>query len=154
LKGKRDGEILMKKPVVLFVCTGNSARSQMAEGLLRKRAGDRFDARSAGTEPKGLNPLSVEAMKEIGIDISGHRSKDLSELMSKVAIQYAVFVCSSADDRCPSLASFSGERLFWPFEDPAAATGTHEEKLAAFRKVRNQIDARIVEWLVELPMAG
>jgi arsenate reductase len=139
----------MTKPIVLFVCTGNSARSQMAEGLLRKLAGDRFDARSAGTEPKGLNPLSVEAMQEIGIDISGQRSKNLTELMGKAPIQYAIFVCSSADDRCPSLAGFSGERLYWPFEDPAAATGTHEEKLASFRKARDQIDARIVEWLEE-----
>jgi arsenate reductase (thioredoxin) len=137
----------MNKPVVLFVCTGNSARSQMAEGLLRKHAGDRFDAQSAGTEPKGLNPLSVEAMQEIGIDISQHRSKNLSELLSKISIQYAIFVCSSADDRCPSLAGFSSERLYWPFEDPAAATGTHEEKLARFREVRDQIDARIVGWL-------
>lgn len=140
----------MKKPVVLFVCTGNSARSQMAEGLLRKHAGERFDALSAGTEPKGLNPLSVEAMQEIGVDISQHRSKNLSELMGKVAVQYAIFVCSSADDRCPSLAGFSGERLYWPFEDPAAATGTKEEKLARFRDVRDQIDARIVDWLEEL----
>jgi arsenate reductase len=144
----------MKKPVVLFVCTGNSARSQMAEGLLRKHAGDRFDAQSAGTEPKGLNPLSVEAMKEVGIDISHHRSKNLSELKSKVAVGYAIFVCSSADDRCRSLTSFSGKRLFWPFEDPAAATGTHEEKLASFRKVRDQIDARIAEWLADLRAAG
>jgi arsenate reductase (thioredoxin) len=101
----------MKKPVVLFVCTGNSARSQMAEGLLRKHAGHRCDARSAGTEPKGLNSLSVEAMKEIGIDISGHRSKNLSELVGKVPIDYAIFVCSSAEDRCPTLAAFTGQRF-------------------------------------------
>jgi arsenate reductase (thioredoxin) len=126
----------------------------MAEGLLRKHAGDRFDARSAGTEPKGLNPLSVEAMNEIGIDISQHSSKNLSELMSKVAVQYAIFVCSSADDRCPSLAGFSGKRLYWPFEDPAAATGTHHEKLSRFREVRDQIEARITEWLGELRAAG
>ena len=81
----------MKKPVVLFVCTGNSARSQMAEGLLRKHAGNVFDSQSAGTEPKGLNPLAVEAMKEIGIDISGNRSKNVSEFTG-TAMQYAVFV--------------------------------------------------------------
>jgi arsenate reductase len=144
----------MANPIVLFVCTGNSARSQMAEGLLRKHNGDRFDARSAGTEPKGLNPLSVEAMKEIGIDISGQRSKNLSEFLGSDAIQYAIFVCSSADDRCPSLAGFTGQRLYWPFEDPAAATGTKEEKLARFREVRDQIDARIVEWLAKLRAAG
>lgn len=144
----------MANPIVLFVCTGNSARSQMAEALLRKHAGDRFDARSAGTEPKGLNPLSVEAMKEVGIDIGGQRSKSLSEFMGKTPVQYAIFVCSSADDRCPSLAGFTGERLYWPFDDPAAATGTKEEKLTRFREVRNQIDARIVEWLAELRAAG
>ena len=144
----------MANPIVLFVCTGNSARSQMAEALLRKHAGDRFDARSAGTEPKGLNPLSVEAMKEVGIDIGGQRSKSLSEFMGKTPVQYAIFVCSSADDRCPSLAGFTGERLYWPFDDPAAATGTKEEKLTRFREGRNQIDARIVEWLAELRAAG
>ena len=126
----------------------------MAEGLLRKYAGDRFDAQSAETEPKGLNPLAVEAMQELGIDISQQRSKDVSEFLGKVAVQYAIFVCTSADERCPRLWPFSGKRLYWPFEDPAAATGTHEEKLAAFREVRDQIDAQIIEWLAELRVAG
>ena len=140
--------------MVLFVCTGNSARSQMADGLLRKHAGDRFDAQSAGTEPKGLNPLAMEAMREIGIDISQQRSKDVAEFLGKVAVQYAVFVCSSADERCPRLWPFSGQRLYWPFEDPAAASGTHEEKLTVFRRVRDEIDERIVEWLAESRVAG
>lgn len=144
----------MQKPMVLFVCTGNSARSQMADGLLRKHAGDRFDAQSAGTEPKGLNPLAMEAMREIGIDISQQRSKDVAEFLGKVAVQYAVFVCSSADERCPRLWPFSGQRLYWPFEDPAAASGTHEEKLTVFRRVRDEIDERIVEWLAESRVAG
>jgi arsenate reductase len=144
----------MKKPIVLFVCTGNSARSQMAEGLLRKYAGDRFDAQSAGMEPKGLNPLAVEAMKELGIDISQHRSKEVSEFLGKAPIQYAIFVCSSADERCPRLWPFAGKRLYWPFEDPAAATGSHAEKLAVFRDIRDQIDGQIIDWLAELQVAG
>jgi arsenate reductase len=126
----------------------------MAEGLLRKHAGDRFDAQSAGTEPKGLNPLAVEAMREIGIDISQQRSKDVAEFLGKVTVQYAVFVCSSADERCPRLWPFSGQRLYWPFEDPAAAAGTHEQKLTVFRKVRDEINERIVEWLAESRVAG
>jgi arsenate reductase len=143
----------MHKPTVLFVCTGNSARSQMAEGLLRKHAGSLFDAQSAGTEPKGLNPLAVEAMREAGIDISGHRSKNVAEFADR-GVQYAIFVCASADDRCPTLAGFTGTRLYWPFEDPAAAEGTHEEKLEVFRKVRDEIDARINEWLAGMRVAG
>jgi arsenate reductase len=126
----------------------------MAEGLLRKYAKDRFDAQSAGTEPKGLNPLAVEAMREIGIDISQQRSKDVSEFLGKVSLQYAIFVCSSADERCPALRPFSGERLYWPFEDPAAAAGSHEEKLTVFRDVRDQIEAQLLEWLAELRVAG
>jgi arsenate reductase len=144
----------MGKPVVLFVCTGNSARSQMAEGLLRKYAGNHFEARSAGMEPKGINPLAVEAMKEIGIDISHHTSKPVSEFLGKVAVHYAVFVCSNAEDRCPRLWPFTGQRLYWPFEDPAAATGTHDEKLAVFRDVRDQIDTQIIQWLAEQKVAG
>ncbi|MEX2138733.1 MAG: arsenate reductase ArsC [Pirellulales bacterium] len=144
----------MHKPVVLFVCTGNSARSQMAEGLLRHHAGETFDVRSAGTDPKGVNPLAVETVKEIGVDISQQQSKKVSEVMEQVSIQYAIFVCASADDRCPTLGGFSGQRLYWPFEDPAAATGTKQERLQAFRDVRDQIDARIRAWLAELRVPG
>lgn len=144
----------MDKPVVLFVCTGNSARSQMAEGLLRHHAGNLFDARSAGTEPKGVNPLAIEAMQEIGVNISQHQSKNVSEVLGGDSIRYAIFVCATADDRCPSLGPFSGKRLYWPFEDPAAATGTHAERLQAFRTVRDQINHRIIEWLAELRVGG
>jgi arsenate reductase len=143
----------MKRPVVLFVCTGNSARSQIAEGLLRKHAADIFDAQSAGTEPKGLNPLAVEVMREVDIDIRGHRSKNVSEFKGQ-EIQYAIFVCSSADDRCPTLAGFTGVRLYWPFEDPAAAIGTEEARLEVFREVRNQIHARIADWIAQLRAAA
>jgi arsenate reductase len=122
----------------------------MAEGLLRNRAEKQFHANSCGVEPKGVNPLAIEAMSEIGIDISGHRSKSTEDVFGKVPVDFAIFVCSSADERCPRLASFSGKRLHWPFEDPAAATGSHDEKSAVFRHVRDQIEARIIAWLDKL----
>jgi arsenate reductase len=133
-------------PKVLFLCTGNSARSQMAEGYLRHVAGDRFEAMSAGIEPKGLNPLAVEAMKEIGIDISGQTSKDVVKLLGQ-HIPYVVTVCDNARERCPIFPR-TYRFLHWSFDDPAAATGTHEEKLAVFRRVRDEITKRIDEELV------
>jgi arsenate reductase (thioredoxin) len=133
-------------PKVLFLCTGNSARSQMAEGYLRHVAGDRFDAMSAGIEPKGLNPLAVEAMKEIGIDISGQTSKDVVKLLGQ-HIPYVVTVCDNARERCPIFPR-TYKFLHWSFDDPAAATGSHEEKLGVFRRVRDEIAKRIDEELV------
>ena len=126
---------------VLFLCTGNSARSQMAEGYLRRVAGDRFIALSAGIEPKGLNPLAVEAMREIGIDISGQKSKDVRDFLGQ-PIPYVVTVCENAREKCPIFPG-TYKFLHWGFDDPAAATGTHEEKLAVFRRVRDQITQRI-----------
>ncbi len=134
------------KPKVLFLCTGNSARSQMAEGYLRHVAGDKFEALSAGIAPKGLNPLAVEVMKEIGIDISHHKSKDDSTLLGQ-SIPYVVTVCDNARERCPIFPR-TYKFLHWSFEDPAAAQGTREEKLAVFRRVRDQIVQRINEELV------
>jgi arsenate reductase (thioredoxin) len=126
----------------------------MAEGLLRKCAGDQFDVYSAGLDPKGVNPLAVEAMKEIGIDISGQRSKSVTEYLGKVAINHAVFVCSNAEERCPRLWPGVTQRLFWPFDDPAAAAGTHDEKLAVFRDVRDEIEGKILGWLAEMRTTG
>ena len=122
---------------VLFLCTGNSARSQMAEGYLRHAAGDRFEALSAGIEPKGLNPLAVEAMREIGIDISHQRSKDVVSLLGQHT-PYVVTVCDSAKERCPIFPR-TYKFLHWSLEDPAAAQGSQEEKLAIFRRVRDEI---------------
>jgi len=135
------------KPGVLFLCTGNSARSQMAEGLLRAHGGDLFTAHSAGTEPKGLNPLAVQAMQELGIDISQQRSKGVAEFLGKTPVRHLVIVCGDADERCPGTWPGVATREFWPFEDPAAATGTHEQRLAAFREIRDQIEARLLPWL-------
>jgi arsenate reductase (thioredoxin) len=136
---------------VLFLCTGNSARSQMGEALMRKHGGDRFDVYSAGTDPKGVNPLTIKALAEIGIDASGHRSKNLKEYLGKLPVSYLIIVCGDADESCPRIWPGMRNRLFWPFDDPAAATGSEEEKLATFRRVRDEIDAKIRAWLAELP---
>jgi arsenate reductase len=140
----------MSKPKVLFLCTGNSARSQMAEGYLRHIAGERFEALSAGVEPKGLNPLAVEAMQEIGIDISQQRSKDVKSLLGQ-AIPYVVTVCDNAKQRCP-IFPHTFKQLHWSLDDPAEAIGSHEEKLAVFRRVRDEIRQRIEQELLQ-PMA-
>lgn len=129
------------KPKVLFLCTGNSARSQMAEGYLRSVAGERFDVMSAGIEPKGLNPLAVAAMLEIGIDISSQRSKDVAEFVG-TPVQYVVTVCSNAREKCPVFPA-TVKFVHWDLDDPAAVQGTEEEKLAAFRQARNKIAAHI-----------
>ena len=129
------------KPKVLFLCTGNSARSQMAEGYLRYAAPEQYEPLSAGIEPKGLNPLAVEAMREIGIDISRQRSKDVVTLLGQ-AIPYIVTVCDHAKERCPIFPG-TWKFLHWSFDDPAEAGGTYEERLAVFRRVRDEIIAEI-----------
>jgi len=129
------------KTRVLFLCTGNSARSQMAEGYLRRAAGDRYEAMSAGIEPKGLNPLAVEAMREIGIDISQQKSKEVEELLGTNPA-YVVTVCDNAKEKCP-LFPGSFKSVHWDLQDPAGAEGGQEEKLAVFRRVRDEIATRI-----------
>ncbi len=109
---------------VLFLCTGNSARSQMAEAFLRQYGGDRFEAYSAGLEPKEIHPYTRQVMKEIGIDLTGQRSKHLSEYMGKVHFGYVITVCAHADESCPAVFPGMGQRLHWAFDDPAAFEGT------------------------------
>jgi arsenate reductase len=137
------------KPRLLFLCTGNSARSQMAEALLRHYAGDRFEVHSAGLEPKGLNPYSVRVMDELGIDIRSQKSKSVSTYLGRTIFTYVITVCSNAEANCPIFPGYT-IRMHWPFDDPAAATGSDDEKLAQFRLVRDQIAARIQQWLFEL----
>lgn len=134
-----------KKTTVLFLCTGNACRSQMAEGWLRHLAGDRFEVHSAGTHPAGLNPGAVDAMKEAGVDIAAHRSKHLNEFAG-VRFEYAVTVCDRAREACPV---FPGARtmLHWSFDDPAAATGTDDERRLVFRRVRDEIAGQIRRFL-------
>ena len=125
-------------PLVLILCTANSCRSQMAEGFLKTAAADFFEVASAGSQPAGfVHPLAVQVMGEIGIDISAHRSKSLTEFLNK-QVEAVITVCGKADGACPL---FPGDvrRHHWPFDDPASAEGTTEEKLAVFRLVRDQM---------------
>ena len=140
----------MNKPKVLFLCTGNSARSQMAEALLRKFAGDRFDVYSAGLEPSVVNPNTIRVMEEIGVDMRTHRSKNLGEYLGKVHFAYLITVCDRAEQKCPIFPGM-GIRLHWPFEDPAVVTGSDELKIQKFRQVRDQIELRVLEWLKTMP---
>lgn len=137
----------MTRQSVLFICTHNSARSQMAEGLLRHLAGDRFEVESAGTEATHVRPLAIEAMKEIGIDISGHSSKTIASLGDR-RFDWAVTVCDSANEACPIFPGGT-RRLHWSFDDPSGATGTETERLAVFRRVRDEIRAKIEELLTD-----
>ena len=131
---------------VLFLCTHNSARSQMAEGLLRTLAGDRFEAMSAGTEATHVRPLAVRAMGEIGIDISDQESKTLDRFLGE-PFDYVITVCDDASEACP-LFPGGGSRLHWSFEDPSRAEGSEEERLEVFRSVRDQIREHIEQELV------
>jgi arsenate reductase len=131
---------------VLFLCTGNSCRSQMAEAWLRKLGGDQFEVYSAGLEPHGVNPNTIVVMEELGIDMSSHRSKQLDEYIGQVEFDYLITVCGNADERCPYFPGM-GERMHWPFQDPAGFEGPEDEKLDFFRKVRDQIKAKLQAWL-------
>jgi len=137
----------MSQNRVLFLCTGNSARSQMAEAFLRKYAGERFEAHSAGLEPKGMNPFTVKVMNEIGIDISAQISKGVDKYLGKVLFRYLITVCDDAEKHCPTVWPGVNHRLHWSFEDPAKFEGTEEEKLAKFRQVRDQIEQQIKQWV-------
>jgi arsenate reductase len=126
------------KPTVLILCTGNSCRSHLAEGLLRAAAGDILDVQSAGSKPAGyVHPLAIEAMKEIGIDLSAHHSKHMNDFLQQ-PVETVITVCGNADQACP-LYPGQVNRHHWPFEDPAHAAGTDAEKLAVFRRVRDEI---------------
>ena len=139
----------MEKIKVLFLCTHNSARSQIAEAFLRKYAGDRFEVHSAGLDPTGLHPLARKVMEELGFDMRNHVSKDLREFLGKTHFGYLVTVCAGAEATCPVFPD-AGIKLHWPFDDPSAFQGTEEEKLAKFRVIRDQISARIQSWLNEV----
>lgn len=143
-----------KRQNVLFLCTKNSARSQMAEGLLRKLAGNRFEVFSAGLEPDRVHPAVAPVMAEVGVDVSGQYSKDVQEYLGSLWAHYLIIVCANAEQRCPTIFPGIGERLFWPFEDPAAVIGSMEEQQEAFRRVRDEIDQRLRTWLAELDPSG
>jgi arsenate reductase len=146
----------MEKTRVLFLCTGNSARSQMAEAFLRKCASDYFEPYSAGLEPKRINPLTIQVMQEAGIDITGQRSKGVEEYLGKVHFEYLITVCDDADKNCPTIWPGVNQRLHWSFEDPAKYEGTEEKKLAKFREIRDEIEGHLKVWLAEqnIPIAA
>jgi arsenate reductase len=135
------------KPRVLFVCTHNAARSQMAEALLRHYAGERFEVLSAGVAPTEVHPLTRQVLADIGLDPSGLYAKNLDDFFAKVSIAYAIIVCDQAEDLCPHLYPFALETLHWPFDDPTQAEGSTAERLRTFRTVRDQIERRIRGWL-------
>jgi arsenate reductase (thioredoxin) len=134
----------MEKKRVLILCTGNSARSQMAEGLLRHDAGERFAVESAGTKPGIVRPEAIAAMKELGIDISGHRSKHVDEFEGQ-KFDYVITVCDHAKESCPVFFG-AAKRLHQSFDDPAASEGPEEERLALFRRVRGELRAYLADF--------
>ena len=132
------------KKRVLILCTGNSARSQMAEGLLRHDGGGRFEVFSAGVSPSRVRPEAIEAMRELGVDISGQRSKSVEEFAGQ-AFDYVITVCDNAREQCPIFPAET-KRIHWSFDDPAAAAGDEAQRLAVFRRVRDEIRARLADF--------
>jgi len=126
---------------VLILCTGNSARSQMAEGLLRHDAGNVYEVFSAGTKPTRVRPEAITVMREVGIDISGHRSKSVDEFAGQ-DFDYVITVCDNAKESCPIFPA-NTKRIHWSIDDPAAVQGPEEERLAAFRRIRDELRARL-----------
>jgi len=137
------------RPRVLFLCTHNAARSQMAEALLRRHGGDRFEVVSAGLEPTQVHPLTHEVLAEIGVDTTGLRAKGLKEFFGRTSVHYAIVVCAEGEESCPRLYPFANRTLFWPIEDPAPDEGSTQSPVERFRSTRDQIDGRIRAWLEE-----
>lgn len=137
----------MRKDAVLFLCTGNSARSQMAEAILKHLAGDRFDVYSAGLDPRPIHPLTIEVMREAGVEMTGQYPKSVSEFLGKVAIRYPIAVCAAAEKQCPRVWPFGGTMVGWAIDDPAAVKGSDQSRLDAFREARETVRNRIEGWL-------
>ncbi|MBE7680147.1 arsenate reductase (thioredoxin) [Paenibacillus sp. P13VS] len=140
--------MMNNKPLVYFLCTGNSCRSQIADGFLKALGSDKYEVRSAGLEAHGLNPRAVQTMKEAGIDISNHTSDVIDPEILKQA-DYIITLCGHANDNCPVVRNDKAERWHWGFDDPAKAAGTEEEITATFAEVRDSIRARIEQFLKE-----
>jgi arsenate reductase (thioredoxin) len=135
-------------PNILVLCTGNSCRSQMAEGYLRHYAGARFNAFSAGTEPNdNVHLLAVKVMAEDGVDISAQTPHSVKEYLGRLSVRYLIIVCGDAEKSCPRIWPGMLRRLFWPFDDPATFEGSPEERLREFRRVRDEIKQQILSWL-------
>lgn len=139
---------MQKKPLVYFLCTGNSCRSQIADGFLKELGSDKYEVKSAGLEAHGLNPRAVQTMKEAGVDISNHTSDVIDPEILKEA-DYIITLCGHANDNCPVVRNDKAERWHWGFDDPAKATGTEEEIMDNFREVRESIKNRIEQFVKE-----
>ena len=140
--------MLVGNPIVLILCTGNSCRSQMAEGFLRKYQGDKFEPHSAGTEPKPeVHPMAVKVMAEVGIDISGQKPKALNTYLGRAPVKHLLIVCDKANGTCPRIWPGAYTRAYMPFDDPATFEGTEEQTLAEFRRVRDQIGEAMKVWV-------
>ncbi|MBI4589542.1 MAG: arsenate reductase ArsC [Candidatus Rokubacteria bacterium] len=137
----------MTKSRVLFLCTHNSARSQMAEGFLRALAGDRFEVASAGTEATRVHPLAIRVMDEVGVDLRGHTSKTLDQFLGQ-PWDYVITVCDSANERCPAFPART-TRIHWSIDDPSQAGGNEEQRVGTFRRTRDEIFARLRGWLAD-----
>jgi arsenate reductase len=140
----------MSRQRVLFLCMGNSSQSQMAEAFLRKYAGDIFEAHSAGLDPNGVNPFTLEVMDEVGINISNQRSKGIEIYYGKTFFHYVITVCDDADKNVPTAWLGIHARIHWSFEDPAKFVGTERERLAKFREIRNLIENKIRGWVARI----
>lgn len=139
----------MKKTRVMFLCIANRARSQMAEAVLKKHAGDQFEVYSAGLESEEIHPYTLKVMEEAGYDLGDHYSKNLDEFLGEMHFGYLITVCQKAEEECPTFPGVS-QRLYWPTEDPVAFEGAEEEQLEKFRQARDQIEDRILDWLEEV----
>jgi len=140
------------KPTILVLCTGNSCRSQMAEGLFRHFGGDQFNVLSAGTDPApAVHPLAIQVMDEIGIDISQQRPKSVGEYLGKIAVRNLFIVCHEAEQKCPRMFAGMLSRSFWPLDDAVAFVGSPMATLEKFRAIRDELERRIKEWLEANP---
>lgn len=135
---------------ILVLCTGNSARSQIAEAYLKKLSGDRFTVFSAGFEPRPIHPYTIQVMQEDGIDLSHQRSKGVKEFFGKISCSYVIIVCEKAEKNCPSTFPGAINRIFWPFEDPSEFAGEESDKLNKFREIRDLIKERVSRWMTEI----
>ena len=149
LTPKTETDEESERSIVLFLCTRNSARSQMAEAWLRKLGGDHFVAASAGLEPSRIHPMTIEVMEEVGVSMEGHRSKPISEFLGRVAVRHIFVVCESAEKNCPRIWPFGGELKLWPFDDPATQDGNEFMQITKFREIRDLIQQRILAWIEE-----
>lgn len=139
----------MDRKRVLFLCTGNSARSQMAEAMVRARASDRYEVHSAGLAPTQVRPETLAVLREAGIPIDGLRSKGVEEYLGKMHIHFLITVCGQAERDCPRIWPVGGIRIFWPVDDPASVVGSEEERYAAFQQARDEVSRRVDAWLAE-----